>query len=485
MKLHSRHLILIPLFFIIILFYFWTPSNGLYSHHFVFEKNKAPVSRHHEIAEAFLHKQVHLLVAPKDELLALSDPYDPSLNDKFRLHDAVLYEGKYYHYFSPVVSILFDIPLRVITGRYFTDPLIGAILCSIGLIFNYLILINLFSIFKIQVTPAYKIFSLLALAFTSNIPFLLRRVDSYEVCIASAYCFLMAGIYLMISSLTSKYAMRLKLIIFGLLMGLAFASRPNLAVIIIIFYLFLTFYLLKKTSIKISLELIFFSGIPLIFILICLAYYNYIRFNSILEFGLSYQLAGIDGRNIPFFSIQRVPAGLFVYFFQTYSLDLIFPFFHVIYPLKPEGELSKIWFTEPVIGIFSMPIFWVLPFQILLFKRAYSIHKAPISISMLFIGSSLTLILLSSGLMGVTMRYTVDFLPLLLIGFLFSQPIYMNLLYNKSSGGVKAGYIYFYILIAASCVISFFLSLSGYMDSLKRLNPNTWNILKNFFTALI
>lgn len=484
MKLDCRQLTILPLFLIIVLFYFWTPSNGLLSH-FTFEKNQGGPSRHHQIAEAFLHKQLHLLDAPKEELLALPDPYDPSLNDKFRLHDASLYQGKYYHYFSPVVSILFNIPLRVLNGRYFTDPLIGAILCSVGLIFNYLILIKLFSIFKIQVTQTYRIFSLLALAFASNIPFLLRRVDSYEVCIASAYCFLMVGIYLLISTLTSNNGARFKSIFLGFFLGLAIASRPNVAVIVLIFYLFFITYLLKTLSIKKSFELIIFSAVPLIFIFLCLAYYNYIRFNSIFEFGLSYQLAGIDVRNIPSFSIQRMPLGLFVYFFQTYSFDLVFPFFHAIYPLKPEGELSKIWFTEPVIGIFSMPIFWLLPFQILLFKKAYAIHKAPIVISILFIGSSLTLIFLSSGLLGVTMRYTVDFLPLLLIGFLFSQPIYMNLLYDKSSGGVKAGYIYFYILIVASCVISFFLSLSGYVDSLKRLNPNTWNILKTFFTALI
>ena len=484
MRLNSKHLIVLPIFLAIVLFYFWTPSNGLLNH-FTFEKNQGGPSRHHQIAEAFLHKQVSLLETPKEELLALSDPYDPSLNDKHRLHDAVLYQGKYYHYFSPVVSILFNIPLRILNGRYFTDPLIGAILCSIGLIFNYLILINLFTIFKIQVTLTYRIFSLLALAFASNIPFLLRRVDSYEVCIASAYCFLMVGIYLLISTLTSNNFARFKSIFLGFFLGLAIASRPNVAVIVLIFYLFFITYLLKTLSIKKSFELIILSALPLVFIFFCLAYYNYIRFNSIFEFGLSYQLAGIDIRNIPSFSIQRVPLGLFVYFFQGYSLDLVFPFFHAIYPLKPEGELSKIWFTEPVIGIFSMPIFWLLPFQILLFKKAYAIHKAPIVISILFIGSSLTLIFLSSGLLGVTMRYTVDFLPLLLIGFLFSQPIYMNLLFDKSSGGIKAGYIYFYILITASCIISFFLSLSGYMDSLKRLNPNTWNILKNFFTALI
>lgn len=484
MRLNLKRLIVLPIFLAIVLFYFWTASNGLLKH-FTFEKNQGGPSRHHQIAEAFLHKQVSLLETPKEELLALSDPYDPSLNDKHRLHDAVLYQGKYYHYFSPVVSILFNIPLRILNGRYFTDPLIGAILCSIGLIFNYLILINLFSIFKIHVTLTYRIFSLLALAFASNIPFLLRRVDSYEVCIASAYCFLMVGIYLLISTLTSNNIARFKSIFLGFFLGLAIASRPNIAVIALIFYLFFITYLLKTLSIKRSFELIILSAVPLIFIFLCLAYYNYIRFNSIFEFGLSYQLAGIDIRNIPSFSIQRVPLGLFVYFFQTYSFDLVFPFFHAIYPLKPEGELSKIWFTEPVIGIFSMPIFWVLPFQILLFKKAYSIYKAPIVISTLFIGSSLTLIVLSSGLLGVTMRYTVDFLPLLLIGFLLSQPLYMNLLYEKSTGGIKAGYIYFYILITVSCVISFFLSLSGYMDSLKRLNPNTWNILKKLFTALI
>lgn len=484
MRLNYKHLIVLPIFLTIVLFYFWTASNGLLNH-FTFAKNQGGPSRHHQIAEAFLHKQVSLLETPKEELLALSDPYDPSLNDKYRLHDAVLYEGKYYHYFSPVVSILFNIPLRILNGRYFTDPLIGAILCSIGLIFNYLILINLFSIFKIKATPTYRIFSLLALAFSSNIPFLLRRVDSYEVCIASAYCFLMVGIFFLISTLTTNNGARLKSILLGFFLGLTIASRPNLVVIALIFYLFFIVILFKKLSIKKTFELIIFSAAPLIFIFLCLAYYNYIRFSSIFEFGLSYQLAGIDVRNTPSFSIQRVPLGLFVYLLQGYSLDLVFPFFHAIYPLKPEGELSKIWFTEPVIGIFSMPIFWVLPFQILLLKRAYSIHKAPIVISMLFIGSSLALILLSSGLIGVTMRYTVDFLPLLLIGFLFSQPIYMNLLYDKSLGGIQAGYIYFYFLITASCVISFFLSLSGYIDSLKRLNPNTWNMLKTFFTALI
>ena len=484
MKLDSRQLTILPFFIIIVLFYFWTASNGLLSQ-FTFEKNQDGPSRHHQIAEAFLHKQLHLLNTPKEELLALTDPYNPSLNDKFRQHDASLYQGKYYQYFSPVVSILFNIPLRVLSGRYFTDPLLGAIFCSIGLIFNYLILIKLFSIFKIQVTQTYRIFSLLALTFASNIPFLLRRVDSYEVCIASGYCFLMIGIYLLIATLTLNYALRLKSIFFGVFMGLAIASRPNLTVIVLIFYLFFFIYLLKTVSKKKLFELVFFSATPIILIFLCLALYNYFRFNSIFEFGLKYQLAGIDVRNIPSFSIPRIPLGLFVYFFQTYSLDLVFPFFHAIYPLKPEGELSKIWFTEPVIGIFSMPIFWILPFQILLFKNAFSLHKAPILISTVFIGSSLTLILLFSGFLGVSMRYTVEFLPLLLLGFLFSQPLYMNLLYEKSTGGIKAGYIYFYILISLSCVISFFLSLSGYLDSLKRLNPDTWNMLKNFFTALI
>ena len=51
------------------------------------------------LAAAFLSGQLYLKTVPDPELLALPNPYDPSKNEKFRLHDASLYNGRYYLYF--------------------------------------------------------------------------------------------------------------------------------------------------------------------------------------------------------------------------------------------------------------------------------------------------------------------------------------------------------------------------------------------------
>src|SRR3990172_4889103 len=48
------------------------------------------------LSDAFLSGRLSLLLEPRKELLDLPDPYDPSLNAQFKLHDVSLYNGKYY-----------------------------------------------------------------------------------------------------------------------------------------------------------------------------------------------------------------------------------------------------------------------------------------------------------------------------------------------------------------------------------------------------
>ena len=49
--------------------------------------------------------RLDLPVTPSPELLALPDPYDPAQNSAYRLHDASLYEGKYYLYWGPLPAL--------------------------------------------------------------------------------------------------------------------------------------------------------------------------------------------------------------------------------------------------------------------------------------------------------------------------------------------------------------------------------------------
>ena len=61
----------------------------------------------------------------------------------------------------------------------------------------------------------------------------------------------------------------------------------------------------------------------------------------------------------------------------------------------------------------------------------------------------------------------------------------MHIIFDSKSGGLKAGFVYLYGSIFITCVISFFISLTGYLNTLQRSNPETWKILKDFFTYFL
>ena len=74
------------------------------------------------LADALLQGQLHLLQQPSPELVALSDPYDPSLNAPFRtdLHDMSLYKDRLYLYFGITPALLLWLPTRLM-GLQITD----------------------------------------------------------------------------------------------------------------------------------------------------------------------------------------------------------------------------------------------------------------------------------------------------------------------------------------------------------------------------
>src|SRR5712692_5662699 len=122
---------------IVFAFYLWTASSSG-NNPFTFGKK---LSDHYNLlSDAFLAGRLSLLVEPSKELLDLPDPYDPSLNAKFRLHDASLYKGKYYLYFGPVPALTFFIPFRLILHRDLPENFAVALFCFGGLVWSILLL---------------------------------------------------------------------------------------------------------------------------------------------------------------------------------------------------------------------------------------------------------------------------------------------------------------------------------------------------------
>lgn len=72
-----------------------------------------------------------------------------------------------------------------------------------------------------------------------------------------------------------------------------------------------------------------------------LALYNFLRFNSALEFGQTYQMAGEDITKLKLFGLGYVRYNLWIYLFSVPGLTPYFPFLTVItVPLAPMGQFG-------------------------------------------------------------------------------------------------------------------------------------------------
>ena len=214
---------------------------------------------------------------------------------------------------------------------------------------------------------------------------------------------------------------------------------------------------------------------------IALCVYNYIRFDSILEFGMKYQLSGIDTKLVPGLSLRRIGVGLYAYLFHSYQMDLIFPFIHILEPRKPETSLANIWFTERILGIFSYPFFYLATISIFAYSQIIKNQKLVASLLLIMILCSTFCLFSLTLIQGVTMRYMVDFLPLLLIALLVSFELSRGYIFKGGRiGGLVSSYL-FYSSIICSSLISLFSSFSGTYDVLKIVNPALYDQLKSIF----
>jgi hypothetical protein len=482
LKFNLIILIKASFFLLLFIFYFWTGSNGILKRLYE-EKHGGPSTYPMMLSAAFLKGNTYIDIKPKPELLALADPYDPNLNDHYRMHDASLYNDKYYIYFSPVIPLLVIAPVRLITGYYVSENFLVPLFAFLGFLFSCATIKKIFALSTSIPKSIYMYTCFFALAMLTNIPFLLRRPAVYELSIISAYFFLMAGIYYYICSIDKKNPKPTReMLIAGIFFGLCFASRPNQILIIILliigyFFLRKNFLTEKKGE---TLYLLTMILIPFSVICIFLGIYNYVRFDSFFEFGMKYQLSGIDVKNVPSISIGRFFANLYAYFLHPFKLVPNFPFIHITEPLKPEA-LKAIWFTERTLGIFSYPFFWLTPLFYFSRKELKKDNPLLYSVLSLLFLSALVCVILLSQLHGVTMRYTVDFIPLILIvslvGYFYSTKY---VFVDNSVGKLIASYL-FYASISLSCLISIFSSFTGTYNVLESINPELFNKLYSFF----
>ena len=434
-------------------------------------------------AEAFQHGHAALPVAPSPDLLALDDPYDPTQNRPYRINDASLYKGRYYLYFGPVPAAVLFLPLRVV-GIDLTDRWAAPLLAFAGFACAAALLLFLIGRFVPRTPTAWRLTAVAALGLGNVVLFMLRRPDVYEVSIASGLFFLMAATLLLVVG-TLRESPSLPLVALGsLTLGLAAGSRANmvLAAPLLAWSWWRVMRARSDWRRRAVIRTAAAAVGPFALCLLGLALYNVGRFGSPTEFGLSYQVGGLNSRELDFFSVDRVLPGAWFNVLQPPHFGLDFPFV-TLRPHYP-GTLPADYGVEPVAGILLVaPVLAALAVGPLIVRSARDPRtREMVGLLGLILGVALAVVLLPVlSLPGATERLHVDFASLMMIVALVVWLWWADRL--RSSGwarrtalGVGA------TAVVYGAVVNLAFGVVGYHDGLRTAHPDTYARLERAFS---
>ena len=375
-----------------------------------------PVGFQANLAQAFVAGDLDLGPAPA-ELMALSDPWDPDANRSFRydhaLHDYAYFDGRIHSPFGPTPALLAHVPYRLLTGNAL-DPSVTTFLWSIGLFMAsftaYRMLVARFAHHR----PWWAdLAAVAALGLAGPVLWITSIGRSYEESIACGAFLLLFAIALL-SRATSDPDRPSAAVLAGagLALGLAAGARPHL--IGAGFLVALTaLWLIRRRPQHWRLGLIALSG-PYVVVILALLAYNHVRFGSPFEFGTSFQMAGMDLREYPLFDPVHLAPNLADYLFGGPRLQADWPHVHLLentFANDPSHHTN-----EPVVGaLTAFPVIAIgvrcLPMAI----RSSSSTRSSIVFQLggLLIVALGLLIAVSLPFSSSTMRYTVDFVPVL------------------------------------------------------------------------
>ena len=389
---------------------------------------------HDMLGEAFLAGQLHLKPTPDPEVLALANPYDPNQSNPLnKLHDASLYQGRYYLYWGPVPAVLHAL-WRLVTqsALYGSIVSVAAALMMSGSF--WLILRRLRRRHFPSGAPWVVSGSSVAFACGGIMPYLVGRPSVYHESLLVGAAFALAAWYALLVACEPGGPRRRALVWGGLLLGCAIGSRMTHLAYAVGPGLILGWALLRAgpaTRRAALLDLVAF-GAPIAGIGLALLLYNAQRFGSPFEFGMSYTLQGPKA----FYEMMRRPdntLGAFfdprllrqnpaLYLFGIPAAFLPYPWFPLAWWttftgtgfLFPDVSRYRGAFIEPpIISLFLLAPTTVLTLGLpaLLVSRRCVLRGAIRGwLTGLGLGVLLMLLLLGSA-RYVTIRFMVDILP--------------------------------------------------------------------------
>jgi len=147
-----------------------------------------------------------------------------------------------------------------------------------------------------------------------------------------------------------------------------------------------------------------------------MAWYNWARFGSIVEFGLTYQLANIDYTNFTnVFNTSRFSLNAGLYLAHPLSISARFPFIARIEYVNSNERLAGLIFIAPYIFLLIFPILrWLGDLRSGKFPASMQ-SPAGTWLSISLLGASLASIAIIFSYYYPAMRFVEDFMPALAI----------------------------------------------------------------------
>ena len=429
--------IIISILFILSFYYFLSASlfnSGV----FIPRKSPqiyAPVGNYYNLVLlAMVEKKLHIADSSTFPILK-----DDNIHENFvhywkqniklvALADTCCYKSKIYLYFGISPVLFFYAPFHTITGFFLTDKSLVFVISGLFFILSLLIIKILTQKIIVKKIPVYlQILTVFFIGFCNYTPFLLMKVASYEVAMMSAAFFLFLSLYLFFIYFIQSKTSYFSIFIISLLIAISVGCRPHYILFIPLLILaIIIIERFKGTNITNILKLLLVFSIPCILYGTILAAYNYLRFDSIFEFGVTYQLNHL--RLIHHnFQIHDLLIGIKYYFFQPLIINDSFPFFSLVFAQGHSLNnqfISGVLYTSPI-------ILFILLFPYVIYNLRQTNKITSIFLIILFFIAAINQTIAIS-LAGIEQRYMFEFMYTIILVSIFVF-YYFLYIYEKST----------------------------------------------------
>lgn len=366
----------------------------------------------------------------KDRLKNNRNIYDPSVRDKvitqeqedvfesgedidniskiYYKTDAAYYNQHYYVYFGVVPVVLAYVPYYMITGNDLGNTTLIFISLIILALFSYLIIDLLVRRKFYHVSAAIIILSYIVCFLSSGIIYTLVMPFFYNIPVIFGIMFLFIGSYILLRGYyTNNNIVRVILTLFGtLFLILTIGCRPQLTITAFVGGILYLVFLARRGKTRFCWDCVLSMAaavlIPIIIVVGSIGFYNYLRFDSFVDFGANYNLTGND-MTLRGFNLFRMLEGTFYYLFGSIHITTTWPF------------IEQYYYDHAFVGIVVNELsfgglFLICPFLLFtIFFLNTLKSKKIMAVSCTLIITALIIIMFNTEGAGILYRYTQDF----------------------------------------------------------------------------